>query len=194
MQGLDNEYIPYTISNHAKERYAQRIMSRDNITDIRKFVSDHDTDIEKWINEMIEHGESIYTGSLLKNNYVEVFMNGYWVIVTGPTKKIVVTLYKIDFGDDEFNELFVKKMREKIDQSHKDIEAAEISSSELVNSYQDVIDQNNEDISYMKKQIRNLEEINEAYETLKNNTLMVLSNEKRNLRKLVEQLICKQEF
>lgn len=54
----------YTISNHAKERYAQRIMSRDNITDIRKFVCDHDSDIEKWINEMIEHGESIYTGPL----------------------------------------------------------------------------------------------------------------------------------
>lgn len=121
-------------------------------------------------------------------------MNGYWVIVTGPTKKIVVTLYKIDFGDDEFNELFVKKMREKIDQSHKDIEAAEISSSGLVSSYQDVIDHNNEDISYMKKQIRNLEEINEAYETLKNNSLIDLSDEKRNLRKLVEQLICKQEF
>ena len=184
----------YTISNHAKERYAQRIMSRDNITDIRKFVSDHDTDIEKWINEMIEHGESIYTGSLLKNNYVEVFLNGLWVVITGPTKKVVVTLYKIDLGDDEVNDLFVKKMKKKIEDSHKDVEAAETSSSELVSSYQDIIDINTEDIAYMKNEIRSLEEINEAYETLKNNALIGLSDEKRKLRRLVEQLIYKQEF
>ena len=194
MQGLDNEYIPYTISNHAKERYAQRIMSRDNITDIRKFVSDHDNDIEKWINEMIEHGESIYTGPLLKNNYVEVFLNGLWVVITGPTKKVVVTLYKIDLGDDEVNDLFVKKMKKKIEDSHKDVEAAETSSSELVSSYQDIIDRNTEDIAYMKNEIRSLEEINEAYETLKNNALMGLYDEKRKLRRLVEQLIYKQEF
>lgn len=184
----------YTISSHAKERYAQRIMNRETLTDIRKFVSDHDSDIEKWINKMIESGDSIYTGPLLKNNYVEVFLNGLWVVITGPSKKVVVTLYKIDFGDDEFNEFFIRKMKEKIRKSYKDIETAEISSAEVVSSYQDIIDRNNEDIAYMKKEIRSLEETNEAYETLKSNALIELSDEKRKLRKLVEQLICKHDF
>lgn len=194
MDGLENNQPVYTVSNHAKERYAERIMGRRGIADVRKFVNDHDDEIEKWLNKMIEHGRSIYVGPLGRDNYVEVFINGMWVIITGPAKKAVVTLYKIELGDEEVNDLFVRKMLMKIDQAHERVKSAETSSSELKESYQAVIDTNNQDIADMKKQIDNLQEINAAYSTLMDNASMECTEEMKKLRKLVEKLIGRQEF
>ncbi|WP_270525770.1 hypothetical protein [Longibaculum muris] len=186
--------MTYSISNHAKERYAERVMNRQNIIDIRKFVNDHDDDIEKWINELIEHGDKVYIGPLKDKNCVEVYLNGLWVVIAGPTKKVVITLYKIDFGDDEVNELFISKMRSKIDYAHEAIEFAIENSKDQVASYQEMINSNNEEIRYQKQNIKNMEEMNEAYETLIDNAQTDVKNKKRNLQKIVEQLTCKQEF
>lgn len=184
----------YNVSNHAKERYAERVMSRDNIIDIRKFVNDHNQDIGKWINELINHGQSIYVGPLKEKNCVEVFVNGLWVILVGPTKKVVITLYKIDFGDDEVNHLFVEKMRKKINSAHIRIKVAEGCSSGKVNQYKEMIAANNDEINYQKQNIKNMEELNEAYEKIIENALVNVNNEKHQLQRLVEQMICKQEF
>lgn len=186
--------MKHTISNHAKERYAERIMNRDNITDIRKYISDHDEDIEERVNKLIEFGKMIYTGPLGNKNYVEVYIKDLWVVLVGPTKKVVITLYKIDFGDDEFNDFFVKRMMAKIEEVHKAIDTATKGAEDDIVSYQDTIRVNDEEISYLKKQIANLEEMNEGYRILIRNASTDKENKERELRRLVEQLILKKEF
>lgn len=184
----------YNVSNHAKERYAERVMNRDNIVDIRKFVNDHNQDIDKWINELIAHGKSIYLGPLKEKNCVEVFINGLWVIITGPTKKVVITLYKIDFGDDDVNDLFVEKMKKKISSAHIRIKVADATSVNKVNQYKEMISANEDEIKYQKQNIKNMEELNQSYKKIIENALVDVNNEKHKLQRLVEQLICKQEF
>lgn len=186
--------MTYSVSNHAKERYAQRVVNRNDIVDMRKFINDHNQDIDKWINELIGYGESIYVGPLKDKNCVEVFINGLWVIITGPTKKIVITLYKIDFGDDEVNHLFVNKMKNKISDSHVSIEKATDNSKGIVSQYKEMIEQNEDEIIYQKQNIKNLDELNEAYREIINKAEIGVNNEKHKLQRLVEQLICKQEF
>lgn len=186
--------MEYSLSNHAKERYAERIMNRDNITDIRKYISDHDEDIEERVNKLIEFGKMIYTGPLGNKNYVEVYIKDLWVILVGPTKKVVITLYKIDFGDDEFNDFFVKRMTAKIDDVHKAIDISSKEAEDDIEAYQDIIRTNNDEISFLKKQIANLEEMNEGYRILIKNASTDKENKERELRRLVEQLILKKEF
>ena len=49
-----------TISKHAKERYAERIMDRDNKTDVAVFLRDHDDKIQNDIEKMLEYGTLLY--------------------------------------------------------------------------------------------------------------------------------------
>lgn len=189
---MDN--LKYTVSTHAKERYTQRIMNRDNMTDIRMYVTEHDHDIEIRINKLIEYGKKIYEGPLGNKNFVEVYIKDLWVVLVGPTKKVVITLYKIDFGDDEFNEFFVKKMLSKIDDTYKAIEDELKNADTLITSYSDVIKANNDDIQYLRTQIKNLQDVNEAYEILISDAKNEADKTRRKLRLLVEQLILKKEF
>lgn len=50
------------ISNHAKERYAERNMHATKL-EVPMFVDKYDTKIQDDISKMVEYGELIYTGN-----------------------------------------------------------------------------------------------------------------------------------
>lgn len=52
----------YTVSNHAKERYAERCKDRDSRLEITTYVAEHSQRIEEEINQMLRYGKRVYTG------------------------------------------------------------------------------------------------------------------------------------
>lgn len=97
----------YTISNHALQRYAERIMEKEGI-DVNRFVTLNEEKIKTDINKMIEYGDLIFSGKQFqkdcKGNVIDVYIKDTWVILVDGKAKTVITIYKIDLGlGDEFN-------------------------------------------------------------------------------------------
>ena len=49
----------YTVSNHAKERYAERCKDRDSRLEITTYVAEHSQRIEEEINQMIKRADDL---------------------------------------------------------------------------------------------------------------------------------------
>lgn len=184
----------YNVSQHAKERYAERIMERNDTTEVRKFVNDHDRDICNWINELVTYGEMIYEGNILDKGNQQVFFKDGWVVVVDPRKNNVVTLYKINLGDDEVTNLFISKMMTKINEAKESVNKLSEERNSHISEWQQVINSYQSDIDYHKKQIKQEEEIIDSYKTLIKNANVDISNATYNVQLLVEQLICKRHF
>ena len=74
----------YAISEHAKQRYIERIMDKNNKSEILQSAVMNAEKIETDINVMIERGEELYTGKSLSeynNNDVTVVLCGTCVII-----------------------------------------------------------------------------------------------------------------
>ena len=104
----------YTISKHARERYAERIMDKEHKADIARYVIENEEKINTDINKMIEYGNVIYQGEQIRDGKkcnISVVLKDCWIILCDQPKSTVVTLYKIDFGlDDDFTKIYIEKM------------------------------------------------------------------------------------
>ena len=82
--------INIKISNHASQRYAERIMSKED-TDVQRFMVTHEQKIHDDIEKLIEYGQIIYSGKQKtrdgKTNNVDVYLNGTWVVLVDAKKK-----------------------------------------------------------------------------------------------------------
>lgn len=58
----DMNKVEYKISSHCEQRYAERIMNKDNKNDINRFIVENREKIKADINKMINYGELIYIG------------------------------------------------------------------------------------------------------------------------------------
>lgn len=170
----------YKISEHAKQRYAERIMDREDKTDAALFVSQHQQKIQEDINKMVEFGEVIYTGvstSDNNKNVVDVILNGHWVIIVDVKNEKVVTLFEIDLGlGKEFNDEYIARLKEKLDvaKARYKEEAKRLDKNNA--EYNEIIDRNEEKIREYKSFIKSLETQNTNMVNLiaenKNNKLM----------------------
>lgn len=114
-----------TITRHAKERYAERIMDRDNPTDVAVFIRDHEDKIQHDIEKMLEYGTLLYEGPSSKDmkRDVGVTINGSWVVIWDTREFVVITLYCIDLGvGSEVNDAFIKNAISQIDEAKKSSE------------------------------------------------------------------------
>ena len=191
------EDIIYTISKHAKERYAERIMEKDFILEINTFIVQNEDKIINDINKMIHYGQLIYTGKQTQKDgrsyNVEVFLNGLWIVIVDEKSKNVITLYKIDLGvDDEFNQEYVNRMMDKFNAAKENLEVITSKIDKENDSYKTMIEQNIEQINEYKSYIKNLEELNIGYKTIiDNNTVRVTDKE---VADILNKLIGKKEF
>lgn len=194
-----NTDTTYTISKHAKERYAERIMERATNNEIQTFVVQNEEKIIGDINKMIQYGELIYTGKQTQKDgrtySVEVYLNGLWVIIIDIKTKNVITLYKIDLGvDDEFNQEYVNRMMDKFNAAKENLEVITSKIDKENDSYKTMIEQNIEQINEYKSYIKNLEELNIGYKTIiDNNTVRVRVADKE-VADILNKLIGKKEF
>lgn len=191
--------IEYKISKHAKERYAERIMNKEDMGDINRFIAGNEEKIKMDINKLIHYGEMIYTGKQStrdgKGNVIDVYLKNTWVILVDGKSEVVVTLYKIDLGlDDEFNKTYISKMMEKLNKSK---EALDIVQSEVQvesDMYKEYIDDAETQIKEYKAMIKNLEELCEGYQTIIDNNVVKVSQAKKEVTDTINTLIGKREF
>ena len=150
----------YILTKHAKERYAERIMDRDDRNDIAVFVAQHEDKITQDIEKMLKYGNVLYEG-IMNNNLTKIIMNGHWVLIVDSKKGTVITLYEIDLGlGKEFNDIYIQKFQEKIDEIKAEYDKAITTIDEQTSGYRETVQHNKDLIAEYRKNIKSLEQQN----------------------------------
>ena len=164
--------IKYTLDNikismHGQERYAERLMDRNDKSDIAVFVAQHKQKIKEDIFKMIEYGTLLYSGksvSEFNKQPVDIFLNGTWVIIVDIAKCNVVTLYSIDLGlGNDFNQEYISKLMQKLNDAKEKYETVVMGIKTQKETYSSIIKENIDQINELKQMINNLEKQNQAY-------------------------------
>lgn len=162
--------MDYTLTQHVKERYAERIMGRDNKIDVQTFIAQHEDKIYEDIEKMIDYGVVIYEGQQVRSKDTKIckyILRNDWLVVVNPQDKRVVTLYKIDLGaGDEFNKTYIKVMLDRLDVVKEQTTEKIAVLKELETSYSSAIEENDALIEDYKKKIKSLENQNESLKNL----------------------------
>ena len=190
--------IEYTISAHAKQRYAERIMGKEDI-DVNRFITLNEDKIKTDINKLIQYGDLIFTGKQTnkdgKNNMVDVYLKDCWIVIADSRIKNVITLYKIDLGlDDEFNKAYISKMMEKLNANKSILESVQQQVQEESNTYREMIKDAEIQIKEYRGMIKNLEELCTGYKTIIDNNYVKVSQANKDVSEVLNTLIGKKEF
>lgn len=182
------------ISQHARERYAERIKEKDE-RDIPTYVAQNKERIESDINKMVQYGEIIYQGSLKDKNIVNVILNGTWVVLTDKDNQKVITLYKIDFHlGEEFNKNFISLQLEKICEAKKNYEEIVEKVNKDKEQYKRLIEDNTQEINEIKSVIKALEAQSEGYANLVKGLEADKIRAEMEIKASIMDLVCKKEF
>lgn len=189
----------FTISTHAKNRYAERLLTKDDNNEIQRFIVENEEKIKTDINKMIEYGERIFTGKQSqkdgKGKVLDVYIKDTWVILVDSQNSVVVTIYKIDLGlGDDFNTEYVKKYIEKIHEVQTEFSSVQMQVLEESNMYRQMIDEAQTQIKEYKGFIKNLEELCTAYQSIIDNNTVKVAQANRTVAETVNTLIAKKEF
>ena len=197
MEATENK-VEYNISAHAKQRYSERIMGKED-ADVNRFVTLNEDKIKTDINKLIQYGQLIYSGKQSqkdgKGNIVDVFLKDCWVVIADSRIKNVITLYKIDLGlGDEFNKTYISKMMEKLNANKEVLESVQRQVQEESNTYKEMINDTEAQIKEYRSMIKNLEELSIGYKTVIDNNCVKITQANRNVAEVVNQMINKKEF
>lgn len=186
-----------TISKHAKERYAERVMDRDNPTDVAVFIRDHEDKIQQDIEKMIEYGTLLYEGRSFKdpNRNVAVTLNGSWVVIWDTTEFTIITLYCVDLGvGDEVNKSFITNAVSQIEQAKRTCATVAEQTSKDRQTYQELIDGAETTLSQYRKLVKELESYINGCRQMIASISVDDKIAEENLREKVEILIGRQKF
>lgn len=198
MEVTENK-IEYKISRHASERYAERIMGKDDTVEINRFITLNEDKIKTDINKMIEYGQLIYRGkSAAKNskgNMLDVYLQNCWVVLVDKSSEIVVTLYKIDLElGDEFNKTYISKMLEKLNVSKAKLEEVKLQVYNETNMYSEMLHDAETQIKEYRSMIKNLEGLCDGYKDIIDNNIVKETQASREVAEVINTLISKKEF
>lgn len=189
----------YKISSHCQQRYAERIMGKEEKADVARFVSLNEDKIKTDINKMIEYGNCVYSGRQSqkdgKGKVIDVYVQNTWVLLVDEREKVVVTLYRIDLGlGDEFNNTYVAKMLEKLDSTKAILEDTQKQVQEESDMYKQMINDAEIQIKERRAEIRNLEELSAAYKIIIDNNCIKVAQANKNVTDVLNKLIEKKVF
>lgn len=187
------------ISNHAKTRYAERIMDRESKLEVNVFIQEHEKKIKEDITKMIQYGKLLYSGKPTSDIYdrrpVDIYQNGLWIIIVDSGKCNVVTLYSIDLGvGDELNQIYVEKLLESLNAAKQNYEDVKAEIDLQANSYKDAIAQNEAIIASYRKDIKDMEKFNESYRGVIEGLQTKVNLAEREVRDVVAKMIGKKIF
>ena len=189
----------YKISSHCQQRYAERIMGKEEKADAARFVSLNEDKIKTDINKMIEYGNCIYSGRQSqkdgKGKVIDVYVQDTWVLLVDERERVVVTLYKIDLGlGDEFNTTYVTKMLEKLNSTKKVLEDVQKQVQEESDMYKQMINDAEIQIKERRAEIKNLEELSTAYKIIIDNNCIKIGRAEKDVADVLNKLIEKKVF
>lgn len=193
------ETVNYNITNHAKQRYAERIMGRETTYDVNKFILEHEKKIQTDICKMIEYGELIFTGKQSqkdgKGKVVDVYLKDCWVVLVDNKAMNVITLFKVDLGiDDDFNRQYIEKMMEKINRYKEEFDSVTAKVNEENNEYRACIDEAEAQIKEYRAMIKHLEELCAGYKIVIDNNFVKMAQANKDVAEAINTLIGKKEF
>lgn len=191
--------IEYNISTHAKQRYVERLIGKDNKNDVSRFIVENEEKIKTDINKMIKYGSLLYIGKQSqkdgKGKVLNVYLKDTYVVLVDTSSNIVITLYKISLGlDEEFNKVYISKMVEKLNQRKKALEDVQSQVQNESDMYRRLIDETEIQIKEYKSMLKNLEELCVGYKTIIDNNIVKVSQANKDVADVVNQLINKKEF
>jgi hypothetical protein len=104
------------VTNHALDRYVERIIGITDMTTGRQHINSNREKIVENVNKMVEHAQLICTmqinGDKSTKNY---WLRDNIVLVTDTANTTIITLYRIDFGfDEEIDRVVTDSLLEKI--------------------------------------------------------------------------------
>lgn len=189
----------FNISNHAAQRYAERIMGKDDTMEASSFATLYREKIKNDINKLIQYGTLIYTGRQFqkdgRGNIMDVYVKDCWVVLVDQKISNVITLYKIDLGlGDEFNLTYVSKMVEKINAQKELLDTTQKQVQEESDMYRELISGAETQIKEYRSMIKNLEALCGGYKDIVDNNCVKVSQANRNVAEMVNTLIAKKEF
>lgn len=193
------EETAYTVSEHCKQRYAERIMNKEDRTEAARFVFDHEDKIINDINKLVAYGKMIYRGvpsnRKAETSTLDVYLNGSWILLVDTNSKNVVTLYKIDFGlDDEFNQMYIDKMLCKLHEKERALGDVRNQVEEETETYRQIINDSEAQIKEYRSMIKNLEEMCDGYREVVKNNGVLISQAKQDMADVINTMIGKKEF
>ena len=181
------------ISNHAKERYAERIMDREGTTQVAAYILTETDKIRDDICKMIQYGSCIYTGINMQKEKpfeCEIYLSGTWIVICSVKDNTVVTLYKIDLGlGEDFNKEYVTKLTEKLDEANAGLKKVKEEITESRQHYNELIRQNEESITEYKSLINNLTKLNNDYKSVVEDMDVRYAEEDVKVKKILNSLI-----
>lgn len=157
------------VSKHCAERFAERIMKRDEKLSVNTYIAQNENLINERVNKMYEYGEKIYEGRTREDsNFVHIFLNMPWVLLTDRKEEVAITLFKIEAvsedspDDEELNRLFVTTRVDKLKSIKKSLDAAKEEQMRESADYLQEISDNKERIKEMESIIVSLKKRNEG--------------------------------
>lgn len=186
------------VSNHAKERYSERIMDKDNKADMLVFIQKNEQKIKEDIFKMITYGELLYSGKPTvdyNKQPVDIFLKDTWVVIVDIAKQNVITLYSIDLGlGDEFNKQYIEKLLEKLKHAKERHEEALIGINTQIDTYNTIIKENVDQINEYRRIIKSLENQNQGYLEVIDNLRVENTAAERGVRDVIAVMTGKKVF
>jgi hypothetical protein len=196
---MDIQMTDYKISKHCEERYAQRLLNKEDANSINKFIVENKEKIKTDINKMVSYGDLLYVGKQSqkdgKGNVLNVYLKDTWIVLVDIKAEVVVTLYKIDLGcGDEFNLQYISKMMEKLNMNKDNLVSVKLEVEGESITYKELIDNAQAQINEYKSMIKNLENMCEGYQTIIDNNRVKVSQANMEVVDVLNTLIGKKEF
>lgn len=195
---MDNKMM-YNISKHARERYVQRLLNKEDNNEIQRFIVENEDKIVTDINKMIHYGDLIYSGKQSqkdgKGSVVDVYLKDCWIVLVDEKSNNVITLYKIDLGcGDDFNLQYIEKMRIQLEGKQQHLASVLQEIVEESKTYRELIEEAETQIAEYRAMIKNLESLCEGYKMVIDNNIIKSSQANREVADVINTLINKREF
>ncbi|MEG1106887.1 MAG: hypothetical protein RSD63_09465 [Eubacterium sp.] len=184
------------ITKHAEERFVERVMGYSDAKDISSYIVKNKDVISDRIHKMVDYGEEIYEGKIRDGNFIHVILKDNWVLLLDRRKVKVITLYKISVisDDDDFNKLFVGKMRDKIESIKSRMSKNKQETEGLINTEKETIKDNNTRIKELESVILSFKKENEACSQRIDNAWATVKCDEMQLKHYVEDLVATKIF
>jgi hypothetical protein len=186
------------ISEHAKQRYAERIENLD-YQEAKRYVANNSDMICERISKMMEYAKLVYSGASIvdSNNSkdVDILINGTWILIYEKKKDTLITIYNIDLGlGKEFNDKYIDALMFKINSLSDKYEEENKIKESKIEEYKNLIKSNNDEIAYYRSKIKGLEEENNSYTILIDHIKNEITKSGEEIRQLVSTLIKKKVY
>ena len=198
---VEKEEIKIVVTKHAKERYAEGIMSKSDKLEINKYIAENEDKIVENITKMVKYGKIVYSGNNPRKdkngstNKVNIYANKAWVLILSAERNEVITLFKVDLGlDDDFNNLYVEKVMAKLVEQQKILEETQKQVIDENKNIRRSMEENNDKIKAYKRYTKQLEDANEGYKAIIAANLIKVSEAEDELANILEKIVSKNKY